>query len=156
MICGNISNPNPLPFPKAVAEALDYLRYTDLGTMTPGEYELHGRKMLVQIIDMQTAPREQQPVESHRRYLDIQYLCSGDELIGFAPDTGSARVRESKIPGRDIIFYEDAPGEGFIHMVPGTYAMFFPHDLHRPGCVNREICAIRKVVVKVDLNLLTE
>ncbi len=155
MIYGHIANPNPCALPEAVCRALSFLRNTDLKALKPGEYEIQGREIYAQVIDMSTKPREENPLESHRRYLDIQYLCSGAERIGFCADLGRAVIKDSRLPGRDIIFYESAPDEGTIVMNEGTYAIFFPHDIHRPGCMDGDApCAIRKIVVKVDVNLL--
>ncbi|MDI6936784.1 YhcH/YjgK/YiaL family protein, partial [Serratia sp. Se-PFBMAAmG] len=39
--------------------------------------------------------------------------------------------------------------ETWIRMVPGTFAVFFPQDIHRPNCAPDLPAAIRKVVVKI-------
>jgi YhcH/YjgK/YiaL family protein len=39
-------------------------------------------------------------------------------------------------------------------MVPGSYAIFFPQDVHRPGCNKNRETPIRKIVVKVALSAL--
>ncbi|CAI6158081.1 YhcH/YjgK/YiaL family protein [Escherichia coli] len=55
---------------------------------------------------------------------------------------------------RDIIFYHDSEHESFIEMIPGSYAIFFPQDVHRPGCILQTASEIRKIVVKVALTAL--
>lgn len=155
MITGFIANPNPCFLPRALCIALDFLRYTDLKALSPGEYEIKGRRIYAQVIDMDTKPKEECRLESHRRYLDLQYLAQGDELIYFAPDLGNAVSEDSRLPDRDIIFYASAGvDESRIVMREGFYAIFFPHDLHRPGCLNKKTCRIRKIVVKVNVDLL--
>ena len=39
-------------------------------------------------------------------------------------------------------------------MVPGSYAIFFPQDVHRPACIKNKETAIRKIVVKVAISEL--
>jgi YhcH/YjgK/YiaL family protein len=39
-------------------------------------------------------------------------------------------------------------------MTEGSYAIFFPQDVHRPGCIKNKATPIRKVVVKVALSEL--
>ena len=92
--------------------------------------------------------------EVHRRYIDIQFLAWGEEKIGIAIDTGNNKVSESLLEQRDIIFYHDSEHESFIEMIPGSYAIFFPQDVHRPACNKNATTAIRKIVVKVALAAL--
>ena len=76
------------------------------------------------------------------------------EKIGIAIDTGNNKVSESLLEQRDIIFYHDSEHESFIEMIPGSYAIFFPQDVHRPACNKNATTAIRKIVVKVALAAL--
>nr|HEK5627609.1 YhcH/YjgK/YiaL family protein [Escherichia coli] len=69
-------------------------------------------------------------------------------------DTGNNKVSESLLEQRDIIFYHDSEHESFIEMIPGSYAIFFPQDVHRPACNKNATTAIRKIVVKVALAAL--
>ncbi|MFV2825327.1 YhcH/YjgK/YiaL family protein, partial [Escherichia coli] len=107
-----------------------------------------------QIIDLTTRPAEENRPEVHRRYIDIQYLAWGEEKIGIAIDTGNNKVSESLLEQRDIIFYHHCENESFIKMTPGSYAIFFPQDVHRPGCILQTASEIRKIVVKVALTAL--
>lgn len=152
MITGHISNYNDLPLPKAIKKALDFLRYTDFSELKAGEYNIDGRKIYAQVIDMKTNSASSCKVESHRRYIDIQFLVKGHELIGFDYDLGKVKYVDSRLPNRDIIFYEDCVLPSTIKMTEGSFAIFFPNDLHQPGIADGEVCDIRKIVVKVDLN----
>ena len=55
---------------------------------------------------------------------------------------------------RDICFYKNNPNarEGVIEMQPGSYAMFFPWDVHIPAIQVGEPAKIRKIVIKVALD----
>lgn len=92
--------------------------------------------------------------EVHCGYIDIQFLAWGEEKIGIAIDTGNNKVSESLLEQRDIIFYHDSEHESFIEMIPGSYVIFFPQDVHRPGCILQTASEIRKIVVKVALTAL--
>lgn len=155
MLTGHIANPIPSFLPDPVKRALTFLKNTDLKNHAPGQFELEGKDMILQVIDMSTKAQEECPLEAHHRYLDIQFLCQGEgELIGFAPDLGMQTGADSRLPGRDIIFYKTVPNEGFISMTEGSYALFFPDDVHRPGCIKGKACEIRKIVIKVDMAIL--
>ncbi len=154
MIFGHISQPNPCRLPAAIETALEFLRTTDFRTLQPGVVEIDGRTIFAQILDLTTQAREQQKPEVHRRYLDIQFLAWGEEEIGIAIDRGNNVVQEELLAQRDIIYYQDSEHESFFEMIPGSYAIFFPQDVHRPACNKHRATAIRKIVVKVAISAL--
>ncbi|SUG63701.1 Sugar isomerase involved in processing of exogenous sialic acid [Salmonella enterica subsp. enterica] len=93
--------------------------------------------------------------EVHRRYPGyFSFWHGGEEKIGVAIDTGNNQISESLLEQRDIIFYHDSEHESFIEMIPGSYALFFPQDVHRPGCNKSIATPIRKIVVKVAIDVL--
>ncbi|MGG7445390.1 YhcH/YjgK/YiaL family protein [Kosakonia oryzendophytica] len=154
MLFGHISQPNPCRLPAAIEKALDFLRTTDFRTLEPGVVEIEGRTIFAQILDLTTRPREEQKPEVHRKYLDIQFMAWGEEEIGIAIDTGNNVIAENLLEQRDIIFYQASENESFFEMVPGSYAIFFPQDVHRPACNKYRATPIRKIVVKVAISAL--
>ena len=152
MIFGHISQPNPCRLPQAIEKALDFLRTTDFTALEPGVVEIDGRNIFAQVLDLTTQTWDENRPEVHRRYLDIQFLAWGEEKIGVAIDTGNNEISESLLEQRDIIFYHGSENESFIEMTPGTYAIFFPQDVHRPACIKNKASAIRKIVVKVAIS----
>ena len=163
MIFGHIAQPNPCRLPAAIEKALDFLRATDFNALEPGVVEIDGKNIYTQMhpICLKMPPSIISAVgavvnrpEVHRRYIDIQFLAWGEEKIGIAIDTGNNKVSESLLEQRDIIFYHDSEHESFIEMIPGSYAIFFPQDVHRPGCIMQTASEIRKIVVKVALTAL--
>jgi len=95
--------------------------------------------------EYETKPRELGFWEAHRQYMDIQYVASGVELMGFA-NLNYLRVGgydESKdfVPGF---------GEGtFFEMHAGTFTIFAPQDAHMPGIATGNPQPVRKIVMKV-------
>ncbi|XSB53618.1 YhcH/YjgK/YiaL family protein [Enterobacter ludwigii] len=152
MILGHISQPNPCRLPRAIEKALDFLRTTDFTALAPGVVDIDGRNIFAQVLDLTTQTWDKNRPEVHRRYLDIQFLAWGEEKIGVAIDTGNNEISESLLEQRDIIFYHGSENESFIEMTPGTYAIFFPQDVHRPACIKNKASAIRKIVVKVAIS----
>lgn len=154
MIFGHIAQPNPCRLPAAIERALDFLRSTDFRNMEPGVVEIDGKNIFAQVIDLTTRDVAENRPEVHRRYLDIQFLAWGEEKIGIAIDTGNNQISESLLEQRDIIFYHASEHESFIEMIPGSYAIFFPQDVHCPACHKTVATAIRKIVVKVAISVL--
>lgn len=140
-------------YPKAIQTALEYLKANDFTTMETGVYEIQGKDIYAQVMDAQTAPAATKRPEAHEKYIDVQFLASGKERLGFTFDTGSYEVDE-RLGDKDLIFYKSVENEGYIDAVPGCYSIFFPEDVHRPAVAAGEPMTIRKVVVKVSVALI--
>nr|WP_252894211.1 YhcH/YjgK/YiaL family protein [Veillonella denticariosi] len=111
--------------------------------------------MYANVDDVKTKLFEETKPESHKNYVDIQFMVCGEEHMGFFVDRGKVKPVES-YPDRDCYFYpNEAVDEGMIHCPEGYYTVFFPSDIHRPLlAVNDKPIDIRKVVVKVHVSLL--
>lgn len=147
------SNDDFKAYPEVLRKVISYLKENDFVKMEPGVYELQGKDLYVQVFDAETGPVEEKRPESHEDYLDVQFLASGEEKLGFTPNTGKYEVAEH-ILERDLIFYKSVENEGFIYAVPGCISIFFPCDIHRPAVAVNDPMTVRKVVVKVRTTLL--
>lgn len=156
MIFGHIDTDyTTLGLPAAVIKALDWLKTTDLKALKPGRYEIEGQAMYASVETVTTKKLAATRPESHKHYVDVQYVVAGTEQLGFAVDRGQAAVTEA-MPERDLYFYAgDVVDDGAVVSQAGNFAVFFPLDLHRPCCAYQEEPAIvHKVVVKVHMDLL--
>jgi YhcH/YjgK/YiaL family protein len=140
-------------YPEAIQTAIKYLKENDFVTMETGVYDIQGKDIYAQVFDAVTEPADKKRPEVHEKYVDVQFLASGRERLGFAPDMGKYEVDE-RIDDRDLIFYKEVENEGFIEATPGCYCIFFPNDVHRPAVMADEAMTVRKVVVKVAVALL--
>jgi YhcH/YjgK/YiaL family protein len=142
-----------LKYPVAIQKAIQYLKDHDFNKMETGVYEIDGKRMYAQVFDAAPKPLEELRPEVHEKYVDVQFIVSGQELIGFCADNGSCVVDE-RIEERDLIFYKSVENEGYITAIEGSYCIFYPNDVHRPSIKIEGYTSVRKVVVKVSLELL--
>ncbi|MGD0283789.1 MAG: YhcH/YjgK/YiaL family protein [Dissulfurispiraceae bacterium] len=115
---------------------------------TDGRHEIKGQEIFAIVQSYITESPANKKIESHKKYVDIQYILSGREVIGWVPVaglSGSTPYSEEK----DVIFYQPADTITSIVMVPGTFSIFFPQDAHQPGCIFQKVEPVRKIVVKV-------
>ena len=140
-------------YPRPIRTALCWLQNHDVAAMEPGVYEIEGQDIYAQVVDLTTAPRAEKKPEVHKEYIDVQYLAAGEELLGFAPDKGGRPIAEAH-PENDLYFYENAPDEVLLKATAGSYSIFFPNDIHRPGVMADAPMKIRKAVVKVRSSLI--
>jgi biofilm protein TabA len=156
MIFGSIQNleRDRITLPNALLRGLDYLRDTDFSKQPAGKYDIEGTGMVALVQNNLTAPRAERKAEAHRRYIDIQYVLSGSEIIGYGLANPANEVLDDKLEEKDAIFFKNIKQEIDLILTGGMYAIFFPTDVHRPGCVHGEPSQVRKVVVKVLVSSL--
>ncbi|WP_186446216.1 YhcH/YjgK/YiaL family protein [Paenibacillus cremeus] len=143
-------------YPKAVNRGLEYIQNTDFSTMKPGNYEIEGQLMFAMLQErITTASHTRQP-ESHLTYTDIQYLIEGEEIIRVAHLTGEELISEDTFEEKDLAFYSKVGPETSLLLQPGSFAVFYPGDVHLPVCSVTEDKPLRKVVIKIHKSLLFE
>lgn len=148
-------------YPQALRRALKLLASGVPAACTPGVYQLDDDRMIMQVLDLTTKPRSEIRPESHRKYIDVQFLAEGGpEDIGWYPNMGDSVVDEDLFDTpRDICFWKENPAatENIIHMKPGSYAVFFPWDMHMPAQqAGDEPAHLKKIVIKVLLESVME
>ena len=147
------AKPCPYQYPTAIQAALDWIAGHDLAGMEAGTYKLQGDDVYINLQDFTTHPADEGTAERHDDYLDLQYVVSGVERMGYVPYTGLEPVFEDP-EGKDITFYKELEREAFVDVHPGSYCIFFSNDIHRPGCAAGEPCAVRKAVATIRQSIL--
>lgn len=138
----------------SLGKGLDFLAKTDFSKLTPGRYEIEGDSIFALVQEYQTAPKTEKKAETHAKYIDIQYIDNGTEVIGFALANHSNEVEENLLEVKDAIFYKTVMGEMDLIIGKGEYAVFSPGEIHRPGCNFGSGSRVRKVVVKIAADFL--
>ena len=85
--------------------------------------------------------------EAHRKFIDIQYVCEGFDFMGWTTLSDQLEPQESYNEKKDIIFYKDRPLT-WIPVPQGSFAIFFPEDVHAPLAATGPI---KKIIMKVAL-----
>lgn len=157
MIVGDIANwqKERQAFSPVLQKAVDYIRETDWEHAAPGKYELDGENMFAVVQEIETAPKANRQAECHAKYIDVQYLISGpEEMIGVGRASARNVVIEDQLETSDYALYGQVEGEFDLVLYPGMFAVFFPSDVHRPGCSATGGTRIKKAVIKVNKALL--
>jgi YhcH/YjgK/YiaL family protein len=135
---------------KLMRHAFDFLRRPDLDTLAAGKYPIVGDDDVYALVQSyQTKPADNAKWETHRRYIDVQFVASGVERMGYGYLTDFQPLNAYNEPG-DYQHYTGSGGD-FV-MTPGTFAIFSPHDVHRPTVAVDQPILVRKVVVKVRVD----
>ena len=140
--------------PAALYRAIEYIGSTDFSHVENGQYELDGKKMVSIVNRYQTKTLNNAIWESHRKYIDVQFVAGGHERFGLAPMSSAPPVTTEYNAEKDVIFY--GPGTDTFDAPAGTFMIFYPDDIHAPGLAagsppkpSDDV----KVVVKVAVDL---
>lgn len=134
---------------KRISKALEYIKQTDLKNLQPGKYDIDGENIFALVSEYETKLESEGKPEAHRKYIDVQYVISGEERMGYAP-LNKQEILEPYKNENDIIFYK---GEnhlsGSCRIDEGMFAIFFPTDVHMPGINTGRTSHVKKLVIKV-------
>jgi len=156
MIFGDIKNfdNEKRAYSPAIVKAIEFLKNTDLEKLAEGKYEIDGDKMYANVMERETKLKSDARAEIHKKYIDVQYLVSGAEIIGFARLSDDNVIVEDLLDKKDIAYYTTVKNENELLLSPGQFGIFFPDDIHRPTCAVGSPAMIKKVVVKIHVDLL--
>lgn len=143
-------------YPESIAKAIQYLKSKqhDFSSIPAGIYPIEGDDFFVQVFDVQTKEKDEAKPEVHRKYIEVHYSVEGKERIGFAVDLGKNTVTDNLLELKDALYYGQIENEAELVLQPGDYAVFFPEDVHRPIWEHGGSATIRRVVIKINEELL--
>ncbi|MBI9069508.1 MAG: YhcH/YjgK/YiaL family protein [Salinivirgaceae bacterium] len=128
-----------------INKAFEYLNSTDFSLLPEAVYDISDGIFAI-VSEYNSKNEADCKLEAHRKYIDIQYLVAGEELIGYASLNKQKNITEYN-DDKDVIFFE---GEvSYSKISQGMFAIYFPTDIHQPCVKIEKSLPIKKVVVKV-------
>lgn len=86
--------------------------------------------------------------ESHKKYIDVQFILNGEEFIEVDNIDNLATDVEYD-EDMDLIKYQKSQLPSTITLQKGDLAIFYPEDAHMPCVKIKDSCKVIKTVVKV-------
>lgn len=142
-------------YPEALGKALEFLASEDFSAREPGRIDIDGERIFAILAAETTQSPEKRQWEVHRRYVDVQYLLEGEETIGFAREREGLQVEADALEEEDCLYYLNVSPTADLHLAPGHYAVFFPRDIHCPLGAAGDPAPVRKVIVKIAVELFS-
>lgn len=128
-------------------KAFDFLSETDFNKLSLGKHIIAGDDLFVIIMEYNSKDASECLMESHKKYIDIQYIVDGEELIGITTLNGhTPTVPYDEM--KDAVFY-NPQHDSLVKLEKGQFAIFFPHDLHMPCIKSGKSSRVKKAVFKV-------
>lgn len=154
MIWDQIENLSQYDFP-GFDKVVEIIHSCDLKNMSTGSYNTDDRNVRYNVVQYETssAPKK---YEIHRKEADIQIVIEGAECIDYCSRQEASNAGSYDDEGDFSML--DASKEQTLHLSPGSFAIFFPGEPHKPGlsipeAVNKNEYGhkVRKVIFKIRM-----
>jgi YhcH/YjgK/YiaL family protein len=132
-------------------KSFNFLKTSDLSTMEIKRYDIDGDNLYAPISEYLTKNIEDAKFEAHQKYIDIQYVIDGSEMMSVAPLSMMKDVLVPYDATKDVGFMTVTQSSDY-KATPDRFFIFFPSDIHRPSVKIGENAQVRKVVVKVKID----
>ena len=133
-------------------KAFDFIKKACAEKLPVGKYEIDGKNLYAMVQEYDSKAPENAKFEAHKNYIDIQYIISGTENMQ-ALDVADATPNTEYNAEKDVIFFENTDKATTGLFTNEGFAIFFAHDVHRPGMATEKGSEpIRKIVVKVKID----
>jgi len=138
-----------------IKKGFEWLLSQDLKNIKPQKYYIDGDDLYANIQEYET--KTDAKYEAHRKYIDIQYVISGKELVGVIDRELCAKSSVDITPYNkeaDIEFFDYKTEDKWQELKEGEFLVLFPTDAHKPSIspdksINNRV---KKAVVKVLMN----
>lgn len=129
-------------------KAMEFIQDCMQDELPSGRYELEGEDLYALVMNYEARERENPRYESHEKYIDIQCITRGSEYQWCA-SRGEAEQTTEYDAAKDVAFHAFSAQGHRLHLTAGTFAVYFPQDVHLPGMPDDLSHECTRVVVKI-------
>ena len=129
-------------------KAFSFITDPELMLLDNGKYEIDEENVFALVSEYKTKDEIDGKLEAHRKYIDVQLVAKGTEILGYAPFRNQELISEYD-EGKDIAFFSG--DKSFMKMEQGMFAVLFPYELHMPGIKTTSRRDVKKIVVKIKV-----
>ena len=150
MLLSSIKNyKNVLKFFPQLDVVFDFITKNVSVKTADGKYDIT-KEIFATVQTCEPKPKKERVLEKHKKYVDLQYVVSGKDVIGWKFFDKKFKVLKKYDSKKDIAFYCNA-FDTFIDLKKGDFAIFFPEDTHAPLCCEK---TVKKCIVKIPVKFL--
>ena len=135
---------------KDMEKAFDFIKKAVSENLPVGKYEIDGTNVYASVQEYATAPAAEKKFEGHRKYLDIQFIVSGNEAMQLAHISNMTKNTDYN-DEKDVEFYENTDNYTKSVVSANGYGIFLPQDIHKPGLEANGTENVKKILVKIKL-----
>ncbi|HDL1371410.1 TPA: YhcH/YjgK/YiaL family protein [Mannheimia haemolytica] len=154
MILADLSRDDYLKsLPPVFTRLCKKLKSLDLVNLELGWQELeNGIRM--NVMSFETTPAEGKKAELHRKFIDIQLLIDGEEMIEYGLSQPDLSKYDEYRDEDDYQLTAEIDDKNNLILKPNMFAIFLPYEPHKPGNSVNGNKTLKKLVVKVPVELI--
>lgn len=140
--------------PPVFARLCEKLKNLDLVNLPLGWQDLE-EGVRMNVMEFETSPAEEKKAEMHRKFIDIQLLISGEEMIEYGLSEPDLALYDEYRDEDDYQLTDKIEHKNELILQPNMFAIFLPYEPHKPGnAVGGQNKLLKKLVVKVPVSYL--
>lgn len=136
-------------FPAAFAA----LKALSAGPFKKGRHEVDGDRIFINAAEYETKPASDSCMEHHKRYIDVMWMVSGEEIIGVCPVAQLQAFIKPYNEEIDAALAKLVPVYTEARVSAGDVVILFPEDAHAPCMLLNDSSNVRKLIAKVEVNV---
>ena len=117
-----------------------------------GRAQIEGDNVYAEVQAYNTVEGEATEFEAHRKYIDIQFVARGQEIIAWTSDRNITETTAYVDADDYRLGTAEASNVTHIRLQTGQLAVFYPVDFHAPRRAAGTSSAVSKIVVKVAVD----
>lgn len=132
---------------KRIKNAIGYLQGLKIDDTKVGQYQVD-EGFYYRIHCYQTRPENDCEFESHKRYVDIQYIVKGEEAVDIC-DISRLKIKRKYDIERDVTIWNEPQQFSRVTLSENNYLILYPEYAHRGGVLSNQESQVVKVVAKI-------
>lgn len=134
---------------RKVQFAIAYLKKLDLGQIGSGIQEVN-EDFYYFVQEYKTKKPQDCVLESHRKYIDIQWIVEGEEAIDVV-DVSRLQIEQKYSVEKDILLWKPVSNRMRVVLKAGSYVVLYPEDAHM-GCIAVDgQTQVKKIIGKIRI-----
>lgn len=139
--------------PPVFARLCKKLKDLDLVNLELGWQDIE-EGIRMNVMTFETSSAEGKQAEMHRKFADIQLLIEGEEMIEYGLSQPDLAKYDEYRDEDDYQLTDTIDNKNELVLKPNMLAIFLPYEPHKPGNSVSGNKALKKLVVKVPVELL--
>ena len=127
-------------------QLFDYVKTHDLSQVPAERITLDGERLFINVADASLKSPEEQVLEVHRRYIDVHFPLSNNEVMGWSPLQGLQSESVNPFNEEDDYAVYAEAAQTYLTIRPGEFVIVWPEDAHAPIIGEGKL---RKLIAKV-------
>lgn len=140
---------NNMEIASRIEMAINYLSKLNIAQSDIGKHIVNNKFFYI-VQEYTTKHEEDCVLESHRKYIDVQLLVEGTEIMDVV-DVSRLAIKEEYNNDEDVMYWNVPDRMARIKLSAGDYVVLYPENAHRGAIATECFEKIVKVVGKVSL-----